>query len=213
MLEARNIARMRGDRLLFRDLSLHVAAGEVLRVAGPNGSGKTSLLRVLSGLVAPDAGEVLWQGQRIAAEPETFQRQLLYVGHAFAIHDLLTPLENLYFACASAGHSRAQVRQACHDALVRIGLRRQMDLPARVLSQGQRRRIALARLFVERQRPLWILDEPFSALDVGAVADLTQTLRGHCASGGMVVVITHQEVGLEPQPRVLSLGEAVVGAC
>ena len=203
MLCAANLACLKGDRLLFRGLSLDLARGAMLRVAGPNGYGKTSLLRILCGLARPEAGEVRWDGRPIGRDRESFHRAMLYVGHAPALNDLLTPLENLRFACASAGDDVAAA--ACVDALVRIGLADQLDLPARVLSQGQRRRIGLARLFLGNRRILWVLDEPFTALDAAAVADLAATLSEHCGAGGIIVLTTHQDAPFARPPTVLDL--------
>lgn len=205
MLYANDLACVKGDRPLFRGLSLRVAPGELMRVAGPNGFGKTSLLRILCGLAHPESGEVLWNDVSIRQDRESFHRALLYLGHAPALNDLLSPLENLRFACSAGGDKVDE--DACIDALVRIGLGAQLDLPARVLSQGQRRRVGLARLFLESDRQLWILDEPFTALDVAAVADLAATLSEHCAAGGMVVLTTHQDAPFAKPPRVLDLSE------
>lgn len=203
MLEARQLACQRGDRLLFRRLDLSVAAGELWRVTGANGVGKTSLLRLLCGLAVPEAGELHWRGEALRAQRDAFHAALLYLGHAAALNDLLTPLENLRFACAAAGD--AVGIDACEAALTRIGLSRQRDLPCRVLSQGQRRRVGLARLFLAANRPLWVLDEPFNALDVAAVGELAGLLSAHAARGGMVIFTTHQDVPLTPAPRVLDL--------
>jgi heme exporter protein A len=206
MLEIRDLACLRGDRLLFRKLGFSVAPGELVRIQGPNGIGKTSLLRILCGLVHPEAGEVLWQGVPIRRAREEHHRELLYIGHAAALNDLLTPLENLVFAVASSTDTVSE--QDCLGALERIGLGAQLDLPCRVLSQGQRRRVGLARLFLAGARKLWILDEPFNALDVAAVADLAATLDAHCAAGGMVLLTTHQQVAFGRPLRVLDLAEA-----
>ena len=204
MLEVEDLACLKGDRLLFRELAFRLQAGELLRVAGPNGVGKTSLLRLVTGLALAEAGEIRWQGTPIRRDREAFHRELLYLGHAPAINDLLSPLENLRFACAAAGDGIDE--EACTQALVRIGLANQLDLPVRVLSQGQRRRVGLARLFLSARRRLWVLDEPFTALDVKAVADLAQALSDHCAGGGMVMLTTHQDAPFAVAPRVLDVG-------
>lgn len=205
MLETQQLACQRGDRLLFRKLDLSVAPGQLLRVAGANGLGKTSLLRLLAGLAHPASGSVSWYSAPIAKQREAYHAGLLYLGHAPALNDLLTPLENLRFACRSAGEVIEDA--ACEAALRRIGLGRQLDLPARVLSQGQRRRVGLARLFLEVRRPLWILDEPFTALDVDAVRDLAIHIDLHCDTGGMVVFTSHQEVAFRTQVAELDLIE------
>lgn len=205
MLEIRDLACLRGDRLLFRALNAMVGSGELVRVVGPNGVGKTSLLRIVCGLLMPEVGEVRWRNESVARNREGYHRDLLYVGHAPALNDLLTPLENLAFAMASGGDRVP--RDVCVEALERIGLGRQLDLPCRVLSQGQRRRVGLARLFLAGKRPLWILDEPFNALDVRAVADLAATLDAHCQRGGVALLTTHQDVAWGTPARILSLAE------
>ena len=192
MLEARKLECTRGERRLFTDLSFTLSRGQLLRVAGANGSGKTSLLRILCGLVAPSAGDVLWSGHPIRSEREEYSRNLVFVGHLNALKDDLTALENLQVAAALAGMSPERARVLA--GLERFGVAHCAELPAKVLSQGQRRRVALAKLALSPQLPLWILDEPFSALDVGAVMELERLLAAHLASGGMVVLTTHQEV-------------------
>ena len=193
MLEVESLACLKGDRLLFRDLAFRLQAGGLLRVAGPNGVGKTSLLRLVTGLALPEAGEIRWRGESIRRAREAFHGDLLYLGHAAALNDLLSPLENLRFACAAAGD--AVDAEDCVQALQRIGLADQLDLPARVLSQGQRRRAALARLPLGAAR-LWVLDEPFNALDTAATTWLLGLIEGHLDRGGMVVLTSHQPVGL-----------------
>lgn len=203
MLEAHQLACQRGDRLLFRRLGLSVQSGEMLRIRGANGMGKTSLLRLLAGLSSPAAGSVSWHGSDIQQQRESFHAALLYLGHAPALNDLLTPAENLRFACAVAATPASPA--TCSEALTRIGLQRQLPLPCKVLSQGQRRRVGLARLFLETQRPLWVLDEPFTALDAAAVADLAATLDAHCASGGAVIFTSHQDVAFRSTQSLLDV--------
>jgi heme exporter protein A len=203
MLHVEDLACLRGDRLLFRHLHLDLQAGELLRVRGANGVGKTSLLRLLCGLATPETGDITWRGQSIRRHREEFHAELLYLGHAPAINDLLSPLENLRFACALAGDVASEAD--CSAALKRIGLARQLDLPAKVLSQGQRRRVLLARLFLAGQRPLWILDEPFTALDAAAVEDLAGVLAAHAERGGMVVFTSHQDANFSRTPRILDV--------
>ncbi|MFQ5487320.1 MAG: cytochrome c biogenesis heme-transporting ATPase CcmA [Gammaproteobacteria bacterium] len=193
MLEAAGLGAVRGDRRLFSGLNFSLAGGELLYVHGPNGSGKTTLLRLLCGLVMPAEGEVLWQGEGIGALGEDYRRELLYLGHAAALKDDLTGLENLRIAAALTGAAVSESQAL--EALAALGLAGCEDLPVRVLSQGQKRRVALARLQLSRAR-LWILDEPFTALDKGAVAALEAVLKKHLAGGGIVVLTTHQEVAL-----------------
>ena len=200
MLEASDLECERGGRRLFRALTFSVNSGEIVRVAGANGSGKTSLLRILCGLLTPSAGEVRWNGARIQSLKEEYARHLLYLGHAPAVKDELTGAENLRVACVLAGLSTTAEQR--RDALARFGV--PGDKPVRQLSQGQRRRAALARLAVSWQAPLWLLDEPFTALDAAA-AELTRTLLGeHAQRGGSVVYSTHQDAGLLDR-RVIEL--------
>lgn len=202
-LEADGLVCLKGDRLLFKELSLSVKEGETLRVSGGNGVGKTSLLRMLCGLVRPEAGEVRWGGQSIWQERESFLSNMLYLGHELALNERLTPLENLRFSSLSAGHKTSSAQ--CVQALQHLGLDEEQDLPVRVLSQGQRRRAALARLVLASHRKVWILDEPFTALDALAVSQLAGVLHQHTQAGGMVVVITHHEAPFVTAPRLLDM--------
>jgi heme exporter protein A len=190
-LEAAGLRCVRGERTLFQDLSFTLRSGELLRIGGPNGSGKTSLLRIACGLLEPDRGEVRWGGEDIRALKEEFWARLLYLGHANALKDDLSAAENLEIACALAGvvADERQIRAA----LERLGLAGRENLPARVLSQGQRRRVALARLALGDGAPLWVLDEPFTALDAAAIEDVRELIAGHVSRGGGVLYTTHHE--------------------
>ncbi|WP_456374776.1 cytochrome c biogenesis heme-transporting ATPase CcmA [Thiolapillus sp.] len=193
MLDVVNLQCTRGDRRLFSGIDFTVEEGELLHLYGHNGSGKTTLLRTLCGLVAPSQGEVRWKGEAIRNQRDEFAAELLYLGHKNGLKDDLTGIENLLVACRMAGLKTKQ--DQAWDVLERMGLRGHEDLPARVLSQGQQKRVALARLLLS-QAPLWILDEPFVGLDVAAVALLENVIAGHVANGGLVVLTTHQEVAL-----------------
>ena len=203
MLEAAGLQSARQGRQLFKDLGFALRGGELLRVAGENGSGKTTLLKILCGLLAPDAGEVRWQGTPIRELREDYSRNLVYLGHAPAVKGDLTAAENLGVACTMAGLQASP--PAIEEALARYGL--PPGVPLRKLSQGQRRRAALARLPLSAAVPLWLLDEPFAALDAAA-ARLTEALIAeHVARGNAVVYTTHQEaaIGAAVQ-RVVALG-------
>ena len=193
MLSAHGLSCVRGERRLFAQLDLAVDAGEWLHVRGENGAGKTSLLRLLAGLSHPAEGEVRWGGQSIHGAESTYRHNRVFFGHHGALKEDLTALENLSFAAAMDG---AELPEATAMAvLTRFGLRGREELPVRVLSAGQKRRVMLARL-ATRHAKLWVLDEPFTALDVKAV-DLLATLVGeHLAGGGMAVITSHQAVPL-----------------
>ncbi len=193
MLEARGLACARGERRLFAGVSFVLEAGELLHVGGPNGAGKTTLLRALCGLVLPEAGEVRWRGEPVRRLREAFHRELVYLGHRDGIKDELTPLENLRVAAALAGEPLEE--EAALEALEAVGLGACVELPCKVLSQGQRKRVGLARLWHSRA-PLWVLDEPFTALDAAAVEQLQGRLARHLEGGGLAVLTTHQEVGI-----------------
>ena len=201
-LQAYQLACTRGERELFNDINFDINPGDAMRVAGTNGSGKTSLLRMLCGLAFPASGEVRWNGRNIRSVREEFGSQLIYLGHANGVKDDLIAWENVVVASTLSGTPVSR-DQAC-DALEQLGLGRAAELPTRSLSQGQRKRVALARLRIGMAMPLWILDEPFTALDQNAVAELCGTLNQHLAQGGMVIYTTHQEIKLDAQ-RLLHL--------
>ncbi|NOU00099.1 MAG: cytochrome c biogenesis heme-transporting ATPase CcmA [Gallionella sp.] len=189
MLEVRKLACSRGDHRLFSELSFTLDSGQIMQVQGANGSGKTSLLRSLCGFLMPDEGEIIWRGENIRELDEEYYAEMMYLGHLNAIKDELSGLENLRI---SAGLSGVELTEKeAMDALRRMGLKGREMLPTKVLSQGQRRRVALARMLVNDAK-LWILDEPLAALDVGAVALIQQLIAEHLARQGMVIFTTHQ---------------------
>lgn len=191
MFTVSNLSCSRGNKPLFADVSFDIQPGQALHLEGDNGVGKTSLLRIVCGLSPADAGEVRWQGQRIQDEAAAFRAALFYLGHGLSLKEELTALENLLSDAAVAGRSLTSA-QATH-ALARMGLRGREHLPLRVMSQGQKRRTALARLLAS-QALLWVLDEPFVALDTKAVDGLRGLLAEHVAQGGMVLFSSHQPV-------------------
>ncbi|MBE7373133.1 cytochrome c biogenesis heme-transporting ATPase CcmA [Pseudomonas lopnurensis] len=203
-LEAVALACERDWRLLFDKLDLRLESGEMLQISGPNGSGKTSLLRLLSGLMQPTAGQVLLKGQPLEAQRSELARNLVWIGHAAGIKGLLTAEENLTWLCAL--HQPAS-REAIWQALAAVGLRGFEDVPCHTLSAGQQRRVGLARLYLSAP-PLWILDEPFTALDKHGVAQLERHLANHCEQGGLVVLTTHHSLLEKPAGyRELDLGQ------
>lgn len=203
-LEAVALACERDWRLLFEQLELRLEKGQMLQISGPNGSGKTSLLRLLCGLMQPTAGQILLQGQPLESQRSELARNLLWIGHAAGIKGLLSPEENLAWLCAL--HQPAD-REAIWQALAQVGLRGFEDVPCHTLSAGQQRRVALARLYLAPP-PLWILDEPFTALDKHGVAQLEAHLARHCEQGGLVVLTTHHTLTEKPAGyRELDLGQ------
>ena len=205
MLEASQIECVRGNRRLFRGLSFRLEAHQALRVRGENGSGKTSLLRIVAGLSPAESGRVSWNDGNIRALGEDYLREFLFLGHSNGLKDDLTPVENLRYALALAGVGADE--PALRGALSEQGLASIADLPVKLLSQGQKRRVALARLSFSAQKPLWILDEPFIALDAVSVDRLARTITRQLQRGGMVMFTTHQEVDLPGSAmRTIELG-------
>ncbi len=194
MLKALNLECVRGDRSLFNGLNFHLKAGECLVIHGDNGSGKTSLLRVLVGLAAPAAGALYWHGRKIKPLDEEYRCQLIYAGHLSGLKEELNAEENLKFALTLANETSSA--SAIHTALHQVGLQGKENLPTRLLSQGQKRRVNLARLILQK-RPLWVLDEPLTALDSKATQWVTETIDRHLCRGGIAAVTTHHEMKLK----------------
>jgi len=193
MLEATNLGCVRGDRRLFSALNFSLPPGQLLQLTGPNGSGKTSLLRMVCGLLAPAEGEIRWQGGNIRSLGEEYFRSIAYIGHRNGVKDELSAMENLR---VSSGLGGVEVNRAhAVDVLGKMGLAGRETLPARLLSEGQQRRVALARLMV-CTAALWLLDEVLTSLDTAAVTLVKRVIEEHLSKGGMAMIATHQELNL-----------------
>ncbi|MDO8939721.1 MAG: cytochrome c biogenesis heme-transporting ATPase CcmA [Methylicorpusculum sp.] len=190
VFEARQLSCIRDDRVLFANLDFQVNGGQVLLIEGPNGSGKTSLLRILTGLRLPDEGELFWCGSSLEELDSSFYQHIAYVSHGNGLKDDLSVEENLRYARAF-GESTLTIDQA----LEKVGLMGYQDTPVRYLSAGQRRRLALARLLCMK-KSLWILDEPFTSLDKKSIATFEQFIQSHVADNGLVVMTSHHDTGL-----------------
>jgi len=185
VLTASNLCCVRQDRILFEAVNLQLTAGQLLQIGGKNGAGKSSLLRILAGLAQPDDGEVLWQN--LPFDESDFPQNLCFIGHLSGIQPQLTALEHLEFWQAAFGLAPSDGYQV----LATLGLAGLEDIPCQLLSAGQQRRVSLARLWLTK-RPLWILDEPFTALDQSAIVLLQQKFTEHLANGGAIILTTHQ---------------------
>ncbi|MEA3105585.1 MAG: heme exporter protein [Gammaproteobacteria bacterium] len=191
----------RGDRHVLKGLSLDVRPGELMHVSGPNGTGKTTLLRVVCGLLRPENGSVAWQGRSIAASAAEYQSVLAYASHEPALKSDLTALENLRF---TVGLKRRVTSAELRSSLERTGVAGCADLPARVLSAGQRRRVAMARVLAFRAA-LWLLDEPFTNLDASGSSLLSALLAEHVKEGGVALVVAHHDLNVAALTRQLEL--------
>ncbi|HTB90914.1 MAG TPA: cytochrome c biogenesis heme-transporting ATPase CcmA [Steroidobacteraceae bacterium] len=196
-----NVHVWRGDRHVLQGVSTQVHRGELLHISGPNGTGKTTLLRVVSGLLRPEQGSVTWLGQSIASHRTEYQAVLAYAAHEPALKGDLTALENLRF---SVGLKRRSKPQELRGALERTGVAACADLPARVLSAGQRRRVSLARV-VAMQASVWLLDEPYANLDAAGSELVSGLLADHVTAGGLALVVAHRELALTCDVRRLEL--------
>ncbi|MBT4838501.1 MAG: cytochrome c biogenesis heme-transporting ATPase CcmA [Methylococcales bacterium] len=195
VIEGQSLTCIRDDRVLFENLDLTVNSGQVLQIKGKNGSGKTSLLRILSGLTQSYDGEVLWNSQNILHDRSAFFENLLYIAHGHGVKSELTALENLRVFGALAGKSNDQ----CENALKNIGLYGFENVPSSMLSAGQKRRVSLARLWTI-EATLWVLDEPFTAIDKQGIEVLENLMLKHTQCGGMIIITSHQELSLEKIP-------------
>lgn len=209
MLEAKKLSCIRDERTLFEQLSFCVDPGDIVQIEGANGAGKTSLLRIVSGLSQPTGGQILWRGENARHHRERYHQELLFIGHQTGIKSVLTPFENLAFY--QADHPRTN-QQAIWQALEQVGLVGYEDLPVAQLSAGQQRRVALARLWLGSHRPLWVLDEPLTAIDKQGVAEITTLFERHAQQGGMVLLTTHQALPDSKQTvRKIRLTQASIG--
>jgi heme exporter protein A len=195
------LACIRGERQLFRDLTFRLAPGEALLLHGPNGSGKSSLLRLLAGFLPPAYGRILWDGAPALEDVEAHRARLQYLGHQDAVKSQLGTGDNLLFWARLYGLDAGAAADTVDAALAAAGLQRQRHLPGRYLSAGQKRRLALARLLL-KPATLWLLDEPTNALDASAVAWLGDLLVAHRAKGGMIILASHVEVPLKDARRL-----------
>ena len=188
MLEACGLTCSKRDRTLFEGLSLVVNTGELLYLRGPNGAGKTSLLRILTGLSTPESGAVSYNGMDIAEDKTDYYRDLFYLGHKSGTNGSLSALDNLSFWLAQ--HSTSVQHNGLYDVLAKVGLVGLEDVPVRYLSAGQQRRVALSRLWLKPAK-VWVLDEPFTALDVKGVHLLETSMKEHVSRGGLIITTSH----------------------
>lgn len=193
-LSASGLTCIKRDRVLFEALTFSVESGQLIYLRGPNGAGKTSLLRILTGLSDPIAGDVLYDGQPILSSSSTYLKQLVYLGHKPGLNMGLNALENLRYWCAQ--HGVEQTDEQIYLVLEHLGLVGMEGIPVRFLSAGQQRRVALSRLWL-KPAAVWILDEPFTALDVQGVSLLERKFKAHAENGGMIVTTSHQPLSEE----------------
>lgn len=201
LIEARELFCERDERILFSGLNFHVQPGELVQIKGSNGSGKTSLLRILCGLNADFSGEILWKGEPLTEVRDDFLESMMYIGHRAGVNRILTPRENLRWSASL--HSPADDKRIV-EALGRLGLRAYEDIPCRNLSAGQTQRVALSRLLISAAS-LWILDEPFTTLDVYGVRNLEDLISDHVESGGAVMLTTHHTLNVSCKLRAINL--------
>lgn len=202
-LRLNSIACVRGGRTLFEELNLEIKPGSILRISGDNGSGKSSLLRILCGLLTPHAGKVFWGSDPITEDRDQFHGELIYLGHIPALKADFSAIENLMSLALLGGQSISN--EEAMNALREAGLDRQAHRFIRTLSQGQKQRIALSRLLLPQPKSIWILDEPFNALDRDANRALQNLLINHVNRGGIVALSSHQDLQIDDNARVIRL--------
>lgn len=204
MLTLTNLTCYRDERLLFDSLCFHVKAGEMVQIEGPNGAGKTTLLRIIAGIFSAESGEICWQHVPISKQKEAYHQQLLYLGHTSGVKGVLTAFENLLFYQTACGR---RDEDAIWHALAQVDLVGYEDIPVIQLSAGQQRRVGLARLWLSSQ-PLWLLDEPLTAIDKSGVEKLMALFDTHCQQGGILLLTTHQDIDY-PIRKLRLPGEAI----
>ncbi len=191
MLEVSNLTAIRDEKVLFEKLCFTIDRGEIVQIEGRNGTGKTTLLRIIAGLAESEEGEVFWNTHATLDDRDRFHQDLLFLGHQTGIKRELTAFENLFFY--HSVHQSNTDKNKIWAALVQVGLAGREDVPVAQLSAGQQRRVALARLWLSQQ-PLWILDEPLTAIDKQGVKVLEDLFVKHSESGGIVLLTTHQDM-------------------
>ncbi|MGF1754192.1 cytochrome c biogenesis heme-transporting ATPase CcmA [Vibrio makurazakiensis] len=205
MLEVSNLTAIRDERVLFESLSFQLKSGDLVQVEGRNGTGKTTLLRIISGLGDRDEGSISWKGESTHSNRDAYHQDLLFLGHQNGVKRELSAYENLYFY--QSIHSSHTTKEEIYSALAQVGLAGREDVPAGQLSAGQHRRVALARLWLSKQ-PLWILDEPLTAIDKQGVKVLEALFMKHAENGGIVLLTTHQDMFADsPKLKKIKLGE------
>lgn len=205
MLEVSNLTAIRDERVLFENLTFSIQPGELVQIEGRNGTGKTTLLRIVTGLGDKEEGEILWKGEQIDKSRDEFHQDLLFLGHQTGVKRELTAFENLIFY--QSVHQESSSHEAIFQALAKVGLAGREDVPVAQLSAGQQRRVALARLWLNKQ-VLWILDEPLTAIDKQGVKVLEALFAHHAENGGIVILTTHQDMFADsPKLRKIKLGD------
>ncbi|HHC7311947.1 cytochrome c biogenesis heme-transporting ATPase CcmA [Vibrio campbellii] len=205
MLEVSNLTAIRDDRVLFENLQFEIKPGELVQIEGRNGTGKTTLLRIVTGLGDREEGIIKWKGEEVDKSRDVFHQDLLFLGHQTGVKRELTALENLRFY--QSIHNNRSSEEEIFAALAQVGLAGREDVPVAQLSAGQQRRVALARLWLSNQI-LWILDEPLTAIDKQGVKVLESLFASHADNGGIVVLTTHQDMFADsPKLRKIKLGD------